>query len=283
MRCRASWLVAGAMAVCPGPAFGQAAEGVPFELSGYKIVARGTIENSREVRMLIDTGASCSVIARRLAEELKLQKMALKTPVNIHGRKYQQSYVLVRDIRLGPITTSRTCIAADIPLPGVEMIVGLDVLRRRNLTIDLEAGRLLFVPASAVGNELPFNPDSPQIILSALLGSREIRLMLDTGAEMLCLYGGRAKGRLPVASSKPAVEMTGIAGNRNGSEVYLRDLVIGRDRWDSHKFLIVRDSGPALDAEASVDASWDGVLAPGPLGIKQIYIDFTQGLVRLHR
>ncbi len=65
--------------------------------------------------MLIDTGASCSVIDRRLADELKLEVMPTRAPITVHGSSLLLTSELVRDIRLGPITTSRTCLTADIP------------------------------------------------------------------------------------------------------------------------------------------------------------------------
>ncbi|MBM3791453.1 MAG: hypothetical protein FJW35_14060 [Acidobacteria bacterium] len=283
MKSTAVWLAAGALTMSGCPAFGQAAQELPLEMRGYRIIARGTIEGGHEVRMLIDTGTSCSVIDRRLASELKLQKMLLNNAVNAHGRLFTQSWVLVHDIRLGPITTSRTCATADIPLPQVQMIIGLDILRRHNLTIDMESRKLVFDSTFEAEAGLPFDPDSPRIIVAASLEGREIRLILDTGAERPCLYGRKISGRLSKLSSKSQVELTGMSGALNGSEVYLRDLTIGRDRWDSVRFLIIQSPGSAAAGKAATDAPWDGILAPGPLGIKRIHLDFRQGQVKWSR
>jgi predicted aspartyl protease len=120
MQCAAGWLVVGALAVSGSHAWPQTALELPFEMRGHKIVARGTVEGGREVRMLIDTGASCTVIDRRLASELKLKKMPTNTPISAHRRLARLPSVLVHDIVLGPIRTSRTCAAAEIPLPGIQ-------------------------------------------------------------------------------------------------------------------------------------------------------------------
>ncbi len=281
MRHKAKGVAAGALAIAIGPLFGQAALEVPFELRGQKIVARGTIEGGRRIRMLIDTGASCSVVDRSLASKMKLVKMPTRIPVVVHGRVLSASSVLIHDLRLGPITTSRTCIAGDIPLPGIEMIVGLDVLRRHNLTIDMACKSLIFESDHAADFELPFDPDSNLITVPARLEDREIRLVLDTGAEMACLDGGKAAGWLPAPLSKFSAPLVGMSGNLAAREIYLRDLRIGPDRWPIQRFLILQAS--RTQSQVAAQVSWDGILAPGPLGIKRLHIDFSRGLVQWSR
>jgi len=283
MRFDAGWLAAAAMAVFVGPAFGQAVQEVPFELRGHKIVAKGTIEDGREVRMLIDTGASCTAIDHRLAAKLKLKKLPITTPVSAHGRLSWPSSVVVHDIRLGPIATSRCCAAADMPVPGVDMIVGLDVLRRHNFTIDFQARKLIFEWSHKAQSELPFDTNSPLIVLPVQVGGHGVRLVLDTGADKLCFYDGKVGSWARAISGKPSAELTGMHGNRRAAEVYLRDLTAGGDRWDCRKFMIILGTGSAAERQDATDVPWDGILAPGPLGIQRIHIDFRQGLVKWSR
>jgi len=212
MGLKAKGVATGALAISIGPLFGQEALEVRFELRGQKIVARGTIEGGRQVRMLIDTGASCSVIDRRLASEMKLAEMPTRIPVAAHGRSLSASSVLIHDIRLGPITTSRTCIASDIPLPGIEMIVGLDILRRHNFTIDMASERLIFESDHAADFEQSFDPDLHLITVPARLEDREIRLVLDTGAEMACLVGRKFSDWLPAPLSEFPETLVGKPG-----------------------------------------------------------------------
>ncbi|MBM3790465.1 MAG: hypothetical protein FJW35_08965 [Acidobacteria bacterium] len=266
-----------------GPASWHAPQELPLELQGHRIIARGAIEGGREVRILIDTGASCSVIDRRLASELGLRHIDLMTAVNVHGRLLGQSWVLVREIRLGPIATSRTCMTADLRRLGIQMIVGLDVLRRRNLTIDMQSEKLIFDSSLDAGPELPFDPDLPQIIIDAGLGGRKVRLMLDTGAEMLCLYAWRVGGRIPLPPRRARVDLNGMSGDFHGSEVYMPELTIGPDRWQNVSFLVIERAGPAAASEPEWRTPWDGILAPGPLGIRRIHMDFKQGLVKWSR
>ena len=133
------WCAAAVLASFAADAAGavNANQEVPFRLVQELIVADGSIEGGHRVSILIDTGASCTVISERQVAKLNLPIMPYNTSFVAPGRKAERPMAVVRDISLGPIMTSRSCMVSEIPIPGVDLIIGLNVLRQHSFTIDL--------------------------------------------------------------------------------------------------------------------------------------------------
>ena len=114
---------------------------IPFTLrDGYLIVVEGRIGAQRHLKLVLDTGATHSVLRPDLARE----QMSLRRTVRIVNLDHvlTQELAEVPDFELGPIRIPLLpMMLNDLELsgesaPGVDGLIGLDVLRGRSFSID---------------------------------------------------------------------------------------------------------------------------------------------------
>lgn len=100
------------------------------------------------VRALIDTGARISVVSRRLAASIGVGKAALASDPLGNGRGFGAATMLLRRhrfarLQIGGLTVEQPVIAVtDHLFAGIDMLLGADVLGRRELWLSYPAARL---------------------------------------------------------------------------------------------------------------------------------------------
>lgn len=94
------------------------------------------------LRMLVDTGADCSLIPARLARSLRLPYVD-KIEVQGVGGNVRSARVYAARIRLGPLRLVTRMAAF-----GDEALLGRDLLNRLSLHIDGRAGTISIAPAT---------------------------------------------------------------------------------------------------------------------------------------
>lgn len=122
---------------------------IPLVRSGRLAIVRAII-NGTELSAVIDTGANASIVLAEGADRLGLSSGSLAAdpsstghgvggkPVAIHRHHF-------RDFRLGDITINEPILSvSDRRLPGIDMLVGLDVLRRQRMWLSHTAGAVFF-------------------------------------------------------------------------------------------------------------------------------------------
>ncbi len=105
--------------------------------SGLSIVVVGVNDNA--VRALLDTGARGSLMTRRLAASLGVTEGMLEADPVVSRRGVSGSPIDVRqhrfsEITLGPVTWRDVSVGiADVSIPGVDMLLGADLLGRQRV------------------------------------------------------------------------------------------------------------------------------------------------------
>jgi len=120
---------------------------VPFSLSGHKIYIRVRIDESRELNFVLDT-AAVTAVDRKIAGELGLEEGASLPSITKSGKA---------SISKRPVTFRWGCIKvenfipiiADLPLkgegdPDLEGFIGADLLRFFCVSLDYDAGEIVF-------------------------------------------------------------------------------------------------------------------------------------------
>ncbi len=241
------------------------AQELPFQLiSGNRVVIRGTVAGGHELAMLVDTGAECTVIDTRAAKRLHLTFLPQTVEYAAFGKVERAPLAVVRDLRAGPISTSLACIVGNIPTNGIDMILGLNVLSKRNFEIDYRRRRLVFDPSDAPSASVPFEPGSMLIVIKARVHGEVIRMLVDTGAATHCVF---AEGpAVWLRQQEGPATTTPHMGDRSLSrQVSMKVLSIGSVEWKELKAMAISNPKPVL---------WDAALSVGSLGLKQIYFDF---------
>ena len=254
---------------------------LPFKLyGGYTIVARGSIAGLNHLNFIIDTGAVPSVVDRKVARKLGLQGQV--EPLSLFSQTIETRRVTLPGLVLGPIDTG--------PLPvivgdlasfeshlgvRVDGMIGLDVLARQDFVVDYEAGTIAF--GTAPGNtrgpldpaetSVPFELGPGYAVVSLDVEGHPYRLMVDTGARSLILFGPRVRDRL--AGLRKLSER--VIGNAGGTvaltEVVLPDASLGTVRLNVQRAALMEGQAPA-----SVDL--DGLLGARSLGVRRLGFEF---------
>jgi predicted aspartyl protease len=248
---------------------------VPFEIQdGYMIVAVGSLPGGHAVHLMIDTGADCSVIDRKSARRLGLTVISGEAHFNAFGRVNAAERAILRALRLGPVMTTLPCLVADIPFKNVDVIIGLDLLRRSNLTIDFSARKIEFGRTPACGAWSQLEPGNSLMILPVRIGGDDFRLLVDTGADRLYLFGLRLKGWMRISSIRANLVSTNLAGRTGLKQIALPSLQIGTYSWRNLEGLIVPGPEPV---------ACDGALGVAVLNLKRLHLDFARGLLGWER
>jgi predicted aspartyl protease len=241
------------------------AQEVPFQLiSGNRAVIKGTVAGGHELALLVDTGTECTVIDRRAAKRLQLTFLPQTAGYAALGKVGRAPVAIVRDLNVGPISTSVTCLVGDIPAEGVDVVLGLDLLSKTNFEIDYKQRKVVFDPGDKPSASVPFEPDTMLVVINARVHGKTIRMLVDTGAANHFVFG---KGPIVWLGQDegPVTAIPYMGNSLQCREVLMKVLTIGSIEWKDLKAMAISNPKPVL---------WDAVLSVGSLGLKQIYFDF---------
>jgi len=267
-----TWIPAAATLLVAGePAIAVRAQEIPFKLlSGHKIVVRGTIDGGHELNMLVDTGADCTVIDSRVVKRLGLTFLPHTVEYVSVGKFERARVALVRELQVGAIARPVACIVARIPVDGIDMILGLNVLRSRNLAIDYERRTIVLGSCETLLASAPFEPHATLVVIQAQVHGRAVRMLVDTGAAAFCLFESGPKIWQSRRLTERRTSIPHMAGGSSSSEVPLQAIQIGPTEWKELTALVVDNPKPE---------GWDAVLGVGSLGLKRIHFDFERRIL----
>jgi predicted aspartyl protease len=175
---------------------------IPFELQdGFLIVVEGRIAQFKGLRFVLDTGASYSVVDRKVAERLTLQRRPGR--VFNFDRVVPTEWADFNEVQFGPIQVrNASLMVADLvnsPRFHVraDAIIGLDLLcASRELLIDYEARKVIFrANTNASDTSAPRCPSF--LTMDVLVQGHSVQLMVDTGMEGILLYEDKLRKRFP--------------------------------------------------------------------------------------
>lgn len=150
---------------------------------------------------LIDTGAQYSVVDTAVAKRLGVTRIRQKVRVVAFGKTGIAHRAILPGLRLGPIFTSLPCLELDIPFEGIDAILGLDLLRRYAFSIDYRSGRMIFGPDDGLKNSVPIDCSSGLALVTVRSGESSLRVSVDTGVSIFCLFYSRVGDGLGAAGS----------------------------------------------------------------------------------
>jgi predicted aspartyl protease len=184
---------------------------------GYLVVAQGSVNDARNLRFLLDTGATNTAIDRRVAERLGLHGHPAKV-INFDKTVALES-VEVEEMTFGPerVHNARVMIEDLAYLrssaPHVDGVIGLDQLRKQSFIVDYARKRVVFGPRSMSGptsisgptskfdptsmfgptatqrmHSVPMRADARSISVEVSLDDRPAWMVADTGTRGIVLY-----------------------------------------------------------------------------------------------
>jgi hypothetical protein len=125
----------------------KGATAIPVKVSGSKVVVSVNFNNSTVANLLLDTGASRTMISSRIAKILRLQSMGSGQGYGIGG-VVTVSTARVDSVKLGE--TERQNLLVMIhdfsPDPSYEGLLGFDFLSHFHMSLDLQKSLLVLTP-----------------------------------------------------------------------------------------------------------------------------------------
>lgn len=267
------WLLTSVLALAQttGASAGEPQQEIPINLrDGYLILVEGSVKGGYKLNLLIDTGSEYSVVDKHTAQRLDLTLIPQEVKIQAFGRKTKAERAVVPGLTLGPATHSFPCLAADILFSDVNAIIGLDLLRRYDFTIDYQARRMIFEKTQEMEGQLPFGPESRLVIVQLRLGDQTLRMSVDTGIDGICLYEERGKRRLAGQKSAELLSVAHLGGETPGRQMLLNQVFLGGWEWRGLKAALLH---PAQPVER------DGTLGIAALGLARVHFDFERCLI----
>jgi hypothetical protein len=249
---------------------------LPFTLvDGYLIVVNGGIGGHRHLKLVLDTGSTHSVLRSDLAEA----QTFVRRPVRIVNLEQvvKQELVEVPDFELGPLRiTLLPMLMHDLnylrkSVPGVDGVIGLDVLRSTNFSIDFRRRKIAFGSSPTLRNSANMENHDSYLAVDVLMLKRPVRLLLDTGVRTILLYRDRMGNRLPNLRVQEQIQGTSLAG---AASLQLVDLpwmqLSGTDL--NRRAVLLRNS------PAGFLPQLDGYLSLKALGVQSCSFDFQKSI-----
>ncbi|KAA6460407.1 hypothetical protein DYQ86_15395 [Acidobacteria bacterium AB60] len=248
---------------------------LPFDLlSDFGVVVHGKINQVDGLRFLLDTGSSHSVIDRKVAESMGLNRYPA------HVFNFDQALPIEwadgAELRVGELvaTNMRVMVAplADISQYGANAdgILGLDVLSRaQKVVIDYSRRTVSF----ELGQDCGSRPSAVKALLVTLaIQGVPMHLVVDTGLHDIVLYADRVRRSLPHLhfEGKPTNAMIGRLPAR---EFYLRGIQLFCPEATTSIFLIE-------SAGRAEPTGIDGYLGTASLHATRLELDFGARVLR---
>jgi predicted aspartyl protease len=243
---------------------------VPFDLvSNFEVVVRGKIGKLEGLRFILDTGSSYSVIDRRVADRMRLQRRPGK--VFNFDRNLAVEWADVRDVVIGPLQVPGISMMvanlADVSefAESVDGILGLDVLTRaKKLRIDYQQRTISFELEQGRRN----NPSTINaLVMTVAIQGIPMRFVVDTGSRCVLLYRDRIRSALPHLRIE-GEPLDAMIGRVPATRVNLPGLDVFRPETVTPVFLI---EGPQTKEVEGID----GYLGPTSLHAKKLELDFS--------
>lgn len=257
-----------------------AGEEIPFQLEGHFILVQGSIGDLADLNVVIDTGASSTTVSRAIANRLKLRGRPKQ--VQTYGSKVTVESVTLPAVQVGPMRFEEVpAWVAELSFPDmrrslqIDALIGLDFLKRTNLSVDFEAGTLRFGSIDHSESSLAFYGDLPFVLIPLRIDGRVVRLLLDTAAPDVILFERRAEGRVPMNRTSETKGIRSEAGPATLRKVHLSNLALGPTSWETFSAFLMDGRPP--------DSGIDGILGPVSLGLKRLHLDFEQNRISWER
>ena len=196
---------------------------LPFDYSQRELLVKGRINNGEELDFLFDTGASETIIDRRVAAENFLLKEGMASLTALSGAvslntttigRLELGNLVVNDLDSRILDLSGQSRNLGRRLAG---IIGTNVISRYVVAIDYGKTQITFYDADSYVRPqdlviLPFTKRSAPVVKIKIGGKEEVQMLVDTGAAFNNLPASVALRYVGQGASMRMTEGTGLDG-----------------------------------------------------------------------
>jgi predicted aspartyl protease len=240
---------------------------------GYLAVVEGAIGNLQNLKFLIDTGSSPTIIDERRAKAIGVveapARLALATRT-VLAKQATVPAICVGTLRANSVPVLIQDLSGLSRSLGsqIDGVIGLDVLSQSSFTINYKSRRLRFGPVQDSAAAISFETGPPLVTVTVLLEDRRLRLLIDTGASALMLFHSRV-GALAVTQNIEVASAANMGGQFRRIKVLFKDAQLGKTKLGPQIGFIVDD-------QQDGGRDFDGVLSLAALRFQEIGFDFER-------
>ncbi len=251
---------------------------IPFELrDGFLIVVQGRIAKHEDLKFVLDTGATYSVVNRKLAERLSARRRTGR--ILNFNKTLAAEFAEFGEVQFGPIEVHNALLMiADLENSShteqVDAIIGLDLLCvSKRLLIDYGARKISFRAGSADLRSDSAQQIPPFLLMQVMVQGHPMRLLVDSGMRGILLYEDRLRKMLP--NLKLQGERRGVRiGYLQVKQVSLPGVLLGERELERTVFLM---KGRPADGLEGID----GYIGTSALGAQRVEFDFERNTLAL--
>ena len=244
---------------------------------GFLIVVEGQIGSLEKLNLILDTGATRSMISRKLADRLRLDRHA--SQVLNFNRTVSVELAIAPVLRIGPIyKTNVQILVGDLFrfskfADNVDGIIGMDLLDGNNFTVDFTARKVVFNAVVPIATIRGAKSQLNCMTVTIEIQRHPVTLILDTGVQGILLFERRLYARVPaLRTTSPSAEAS-IGGSMRARQVTVLDVHVGTRILRPDVLLIEAPPDEILPGI-------DGFLGTGPLMARQVNFDFVTRTLR---
>jgi hypothetical protein len=245
---------------------------IPFKIVGQNmIIVNGRIGSLTNLKFGIDTGTTITVVDMQI-----VRKLAIKpTPgqVSQYGQPVPAGFLLLPEIVFGPVrAANHPVIAIDLSFTQtfrahVDAIIGLDLLRRQNFTIDFRSATIRFATPPAT-DSVPMQFCEEHLTILASLDGHPIQLVIASALnDILLLPSDSAPYLLPIAKKHETSWPAANGGFVVARQLKLQNFRLGPSKIAGKTFLLSQPSSVPEHA-------YGGYLGTGALHARRLHFNF---------
>ncbi len=246
---------------------------LPFRLSsGYLIEVEGRIGSQTNLKFILDTGASISIVDERIAEKLKLKRQPAES-FNF-DRKLKWESATFPEVQFGPTRAANVVMLVGHLASysefakNADAIIGMDLLKLSNVTIDFEAGKLIFHPTTQKSHLAAEDPMAECLMVELQVQGRPIHLIVDTGLPDILLFEERLRKHVPGLRTAGSIKNATMGGRVQAKQATLPDVLFGKTNRDVSVLFV---PAPA----ANILPGIDGIVGVAALKARRVHFDFA--------
>jgi predicted aspartyl protease len=255
---------------------------VSFDLYwDYLIVVRGSAGPLKGLNFLLDTGASPTVLDRKLAQKLHLEE--LPASITVLDGSVQATKGLLPSLSFGPIQRDAlpvfiedlTFLQKALPI-RLDGVIGLDVLGQNAFVVDYSSRKIHFGTPPPLQISIPLRMKEGLPIVEAVLNDAPVHLLLDTGASSLIIFETKMPSSVTGLKINAVARSSNLNGDFERRQVQLHSLRLGEAEFGHSPAFMVHNLGGA-------GRGFDGLMSPAALHITRIAFDLQRGVLAFSR
>jgi len=258
----------------PKPTENASVSKLPFRLSsGYLIQVEGRIGDQTNLKFILDTGASISMVDQRIAAKLKLDAHTAQSFNFDRNLKWETA--TVPEVQFGPIRADNVVVlVSDLARYSdfarkADAIIGMDLLKLSDITIDFGAGNLIFEPTPPRTYLAGGDPMTKCLIVELQVQGRPVHLIVDTGSPGILLYEERLRTTVPGLRTAGSIKNATMGGRVQVKQATLPDVVFGTRNREVPVLLL---PSPGADTLPGID----GIVGVAALQARRVHFDFSR-------